>query len=79
MLGLAVVPGTMLGLGMLAMPETPRRLAEHGQGDAAQKVLARIRGTPNIQTEYVEIQDTISRAKERGHFSICWLPLSALR
>jgi sugar porter (SP) family MFS transporter len=69
MLGLAVVPGAMLGLGMLAMPETPRWLAEHGRGDAARKVLARIRGTQDVQAEYGEIQETLSRAKERGHFS----------
>jgi SP family galactose:H+ symporter-like MFS transporter len=69
MLGLAVVPGAMLGLGMLAMPETPRWLAKHGQGHAAQKVLARIRGTQNIQEEYAQIQDTLSQAQERGHFS----------
>jgi SP family galactose:H+ symporter-like MFS transporter len=75
MLGLAVVPGAMLGLGMLAMPETPRWLAKHGRGNAAQKVLARIRGTQNVQAEYAEIQDTISRAKERGHFSDLLSPL----
>jgi sugar porter (SP) family MFS transporter len=69
MLGLAVVPGAMLGLGMLAMPETPRWLAEHGHGDAARKVLARIRGTQDVQAEYGEIQETLSQAKERGHFS----------
>jgi MFS transporter, SP family, galactose:H+ symporter len=69
MLGLAVVPGALLGLGMLAMPETPRWLAKHGHAEAARKVLARIRGTQNIQAEFQEIQGTLSQAEERGHFS----------
>lgn len=69
MLGLAVVPGAMLGLGMLAMPETPRWLAKHGHADTARKVLARIRGTQDVETEFAEIQDTLSQAEERGHFS----------
>ena len=49
MLGLAVVPGAMLGLGMLAMPETPRWLAKHGHADTARKVLARIRGIHGLR------------------------------
>ena len=69
MLGLAVVPGAILGLGMLAMPETPRWLAKHGHADAAQKVLARIRDTQDVNLEFREIQETLSRADERGHFS----------
>jgi SP family galactose:H+ symporter-like MFS transporter len=39
MLGLAVVPGAMLGAGMLYLPETPRYLARHGHLDQARKVL----------------------------------------
>ena len=69
MLGLAVVPGAMLGLGMLGMPETPRWLAKHGHADAAREVLARIRGTQDVQAELREIQDTVSQTEERGHFS----------
>ena len=69
MLGLAVVPGASLGLAMLAMPETPRWLAKHGHADAARKALARIRGTQDVNLEFREIQDTLSRADERGHFS----------
>jgi SP family galactose:H+ symporter-like MFS transporter len=69
MLGLAVVPGALLGLGMLAMPETPRWLAKHGHAESARKVLARIRGTQDVQAEFQEIQSTLSQAEERGHFS----------
>jgi sugar porter (SP) family MFS transporter len=69
MLGLAVVPGAVLGLGMLGMPETPRWLARHGHAAAARKVLVRIRGTQDVQAEFREIQDALSQAEERGHFS----------
>jgi hypothetical protein len=63
---------------VLAMPETPRWLAKHGQGSAAQKVLARIRGTQNIQAEYAEIQDTISQANELGISLIFWLLIAEI-
>jgi sugar porter (SP) family MFS transporter len=69
MLGLAVVPGALLGLGMLAMPETPRWLAKHGHDEAARGVLARIRGTLNVQAEFQDIQATLSQAEEHGRFS----------
>ena len=69
MLGLAFVPGAILGLGMIRMPESPRWLAEHGQSDLARGVLARIRGTENIESEWLEIQKTLAEAEERGRFS----------
>jgi SP family galactose:H+ symporter-like MFS transporter len=69
MLGLAVVPGAILGLGMLGMPETPRWLAKHGQADAARRVLQRIRGTQDVSSEFQEIHDTLSRVDEHGRFS----------
>ncbi len=69
MLGLAFVPGAILGLGMIRMPESPRWLAEHGQSDRARQVLARIRGTENIDAEWVEIQKTLAETHERGRFS----------
>jgi MFS transporter, SP family, galactose:H+ symporter len=69
MLGLAFVPGAILGLGMIRMPESPRWLAEHGQSDRARQVLARIRGTENIESEWLEIQKTLAETEERGRFS----------
>src|SRR2546428_9807343 len=69
MLGLAVIPGAILGLGMIRMPESPRWLAEHGQSDLARQVLARIRGTENIDSEWLEIQKTLAEAEEHGRFS----------
>jgi SP family galactose:H+ symporter-like MFS transporter len=69
MLGIAVVPGAILGLGMIRMPESPRWLAEHGHSSLARQVLARIRGTENIESEWLEIQQTLARTDEQGRFS----------
>jgi sugar porter (SP) family MFS transporter len=63
MLGLAVVPGAILGLGMLFMPETPRWLAKTGKMDAARQVLRRIRGTENVEPELNEIETTLSKSE----------------
>ncbi len=69
MLGLAAVPGLILGLGMLYLPESPRWLAKHGQTEKALKILSRIRGTSNVAAEFQEIQGTLSQGGERGHWS----------
>ena len=69
MLGLAFVPGAILGLGMIRMPESPRWLAEHGHSVRAREVLARVRGTENIESEWLEIQKTVAETEERGRFS----------
>ncbi|HUI43243.1 MAG TPA: sugar porter family MFS transporter [Terriglobia bacterium] len=69
MLGLAVVPGLILGLGMLFLPETPRWLAERGRTDVAARVLQRIRGTNQVQAEMQEIQTILQQSEERGRWS----------
>ena len=74
MLGLAFVPGAILGLGMIRMPESPRWLAEHGQPDLARRVLARIRGSENIESEWLEIQKTLTETEERGRVSDLFSP-----
>lgn len=74
MLGLAVVPGAILGLGMVRMPESPRWLAEHNQSELAHGVLARIRGGKNIESEWREIQETLAEGQESGRFSDLFNP-----
>ena len=74
MLGLAFVPGAILGLGMIGMPESPRWLAEHGESQRAREVLQRIRGTENIDSEWREIQDTLAQSEERGRFADLFAP-----
>ncbi|HEV2386877.1 MAG TPA: sugar porter family MFS transporter [Candidatus Acidoferrales bacterium] len=69
MLGLAAVPGALLGLSMLFLPETPRWLAKHGQADAARAVLRRVRGAADVSFEYGEIQNSLLLARERGRWA----------
>jgi SP family galactose:H+ symporter-like MFS transporter len=69
MLGLAAVPGLLLGLGMIYLPESPRWLAKHGQTEKARNILARIRGNSDISSEFQEIESTLSQGSERGNLS----------
>jgi sugar porter (SP) family MFS transporter len=74
MLGLAVVPGLLLGAGMLFLPETPRFLARHGHFDMAHAVLVRIRGTQDVDKELQEIKATSQESALHGHISDLLLP-----
>jgi SP family galactose:H+ symporter-like MFS transporter len=69
MLGLAVVPGAILGLGTLYLPETPRWLVKNGQAEKALGALKKIRGTQSVEQEFQEIQATVSQTGERGRWS----------
>jgi SP family galactose:H+ symporter-like MFS transporter len=74
MLGLAVIPGAMLGGGMLFLPETPRWLAEHREPDAARGVLQKIRGSSDVGAELDDIETTLAASEERGRWSDLWMP-----
>ena len=74
MLGLAVIPGGLLGIGMLFLPETPRFLARHGHFDLARADLIKIRGTQDIEKEFQEIKASSLETALRGHVSDLLLP-----
>jgi sugar porter (SP) family MFS transporter len=74
MLGLAVIPGGLLGAGMLFLPETPRFLARHGHFDLARTVLVKIRGTENVENEFQDIKTASQASALRGHVSDLLLP-----
>jgi sugar porter (SP) family MFS transporter len=69
MLGLAVIPGIILGVGMLFLPESPRWLAKYLHPEAARAVLVRIRGTDNVDSEFQEIIGSLEQSEERGRWS----------
>jgi sugar porter (SP) family MFS transporter len=69
MLGLAVVPGAILGAGMLVLPESPRWLAKHQHPEAARAVLQRIRGTADVEPELRDIVDSLTHSEERGRWA----------
>jgi SP family galactose:H+ symporter-like MFS transporter len=74
MLGLAIVPGLILGIGMFLMPETPRWLARRGRPDEARRVLEKVRGADNVAEELQEIEATLAAAEERGRWADLWSP-----
>jgi sugar porter (SP) family MFS transporter len=69
MLGLAVVPGALLGAGMLFLPESPRWLAKYQHPEAARAVLQRIRGTGEVEAELRDIVESLAHAEEHGRWS----------
>ena len=61
MLGLGAVPGIVLAIGMLILPESPRWLAGHGFAAEAERVLRELRGNADISTEFRELRTDIAR------------------
>ncbi len=74
MLGLAAIPGAILGLGMLFLPESPRWLAKGSHPEAARKVLMRIRGGVDVEAELQEITRTLQQAEGHGRWADLLLP-----
>lgn len=74
MLGLATVPGTVLGMGMIRMPESPRWLAARGEMDSAREVLQRIRGRQSTESEWRQIQDALAGGQAGGRFTDLFRP-----
>jgi sugar porter (SP) family MFS transporter len=69
MFGLAVIPAAVFGLGMIFLPESPRWLLRRGNREAARAMLARIRGTAEVDSELQEIEQSVAKAPESGRFS----------
>jgi SP family galactose:H+ symporter-like MFS transporter len=69
MFGLAVIPAAIFGAGMFFLPESPRWLLRRGHRDTARAMLARIRGTADVDAEFRDIEQSIAKAPESGRFS----------
>ncbi len=73
MLGLGGVPGVILGVGMLLLPETPRWLAGHGHMDETKAALRRLRGPKaNIEPELAALRADLNadaKAKPENQLS----------
>ncbi len=67
MLGLGAVPGAILAIGMLMLPESPRWLAGHGGFDAARDVLRRLRGADaDIEAEVSQLRADLVREEGKA-------------
>jgi sugar porter (SP) family MFS transporter len=66
MFAVGLIPSTILLIGMLLMPESPRWLASKHRVDEAQKVLQKVRGTPSVQAELQETADSITAEQGGG-------------
>src|SRR5258708_2243926 len=69
MFGLAVIPAAIFGAGMFFLPESPRWLLRRGQNETARAMLERIRGGKNVDAEFREIEQSVTKAPESGRFS----------
>ena len=69
MLGLAVVPALVFGMGMFFLPETPRWLIRGGYHEVAHRVLVRIRDRAEVHIELEEIKASLAQQAESGHWA----------
>jgi sugar porter (SP) family MFS transporter len=69
MLGLAVVPALVFGIGMFFLPETPRWLVRGGYHEVAHRTLVRIRGLADVNLEIEEIKASLAQQAESGHWT----------
>lgn len=66
-MGLAGLPALMLTIGALIVDDTPNSLIERGRLAEGKAVLKKIRGTENVEAEYLEIVEASRLAAEVKH------------
>ncbi|XBS68436.1 sugar porter family MFS transporter [Acerihabitans sp. KWT182] len=67
MLAIPAIPGALLWIGMLFMPESPRYFLKKGLENQARKVLGRLRSQDEIEFEVKEIKNVIAVESVRFH------------
>jgi len=67
MFALAVIPAAAFGIGLMFIPDSPRWLIGRGHMDQGRAILKRIRGPEQVESEFSEIQHSVSQQK--GHWS----------
>ncbi|KAL4654275.1 hypothetical protein ACB092_01G366500 [Castanea dentata] len=54
-LGLAAVPALLMTVGGILLPETPNSLIEQGKKEKGREILAKLRGTKNVDAEFEDM------------------------
>lgn len=62
----AGLPALVLTLGALFLPDTPNSLLDRGFPGAAEAVLRRVRGVPDVSVELTDIQHAAKVASQAG-------------
>ncbi|KAG6557087.1 hypothetical protein Mapa_001014 [Marchantia paleacea] len=66
-LGLAAVPGAIVTVGALFLPETPNSLIERGKMEKGRATLIKIRGTSNVDEEFNDMVEASKIANSVKH------------
>lgn len=66
-LALAGFPALLLTIGSIMVVDTPNSLIERGRQEEGKAVLKRIRGTDNVEPEFLELLEASRVAKEVKH------------
>jgi len=72
MFGLAAIPGLILLIGLLFVPESPRWYVKQLLGDRAREVLAKIRKPFEVDSELAEIEASFTQ--QEGSWRELWSP-----
>ncbi|KAI0009912.1 general substrate transporter [Xylariaceae sp. FL0662B] len=76
--GLQMVPGIILFLGLIVLPESPRWMAKHDRWDEAKAILTLVHGkgdphAPLVAKEMIEIREMVEF--ERTNADVSWIEL----
>ncbi|MCH89294.1 sugar transport protein 13-like, partial [Trifolium medium] len=66
-LGLAGIPALLLTVGAILVVDTPNSLIERGRVEEGKAALKKIRGTDNIEPEFLELVEASRIAQEVKH------------